>query len=189
MYSPQVEREPAWELLRTSILAAEDEKSTSDRMRVLSKYRKTTAAMVHAVDVLLEELLSNAAACSATPPAALTIQQLEAFMADSKGGLRVVIDTGAQRSIGGTATPLGDSTAANAMITGASSKVPVMASQIGNTTVVSGTADAPVHLPCVGVHIVDSIPPGLMLVSLASSSKRAGALYTSATVAFVSCHP
>jgi hypothetical protein len=51
MYSPQVQREPAWELLRTSILAAEDEKSTSDRMRVLSKYRKTTAAMVHAMDI------------------------------------------------------------------------------------------------------------------------------------------
>ena len=174
MYSPQVQREPAWELLRTSILAAEDAKSTSDRMRVLSKYRKTTAAMVHDMDILLEELMSNAAARTAAPPVALTIQQLQAFMADSKPGVRrVVIDTGAQRSIGGTAIPLGDITAANAMITGASSKVPVAATRLGNATVVSGTANAPVHLSCVGMHIVDSIPPDLMLVSY-SELRRLG---------------
>ncbi len=70
MYSQHVQREPAWELLRTSILAVEDEKSGSDHMRVLGKYNKTTAAMVHAVDILLEELLSYAAARTAAPPAA-----------------------------------------------------------------------------------------------------------------------
>ena len=124
-------------------------------MRVLIKYDKTTAAMVHAVDILLEELLSYAAARTAAPPAALTIQQLEAFMADSKPGVcRTVIDTGAQRTIGGTAIPLGDIAAANALITGVSSQLPVAATQIGNATVVSGTADCPIHLPCVGIHVV-----------------------------------
>jgi hypothetical protein len=77
-----------WELLRTSILAAEDAKSIdrnrSDRRRVLRRYRKTTAAMVHDMDILLEELMSIAAARTAAPPAALTIQQLEAFMAELK---------------------------------------------------------------------------------------------------------
>ena len=110
--------------------------------------------MVHDLAILLEELMSIAAARTAAPPAALTIQQLEAFMADSQPGVRrTVIDTGAEGNIGGTAIPLGDIAAANALITGASSKVPVKATQIGNATVVSGTADGPIPLTCVGVHL------------------------------------
>jgi hypothetical protein len=61
------------------------------------------------------------------------------------------------------------------MITGASSKVPVVATQIGNATVASGTADCPIHLPCVGLHIVGSLPPNLILVGISCRPPRSTA--------------
>jgi hypothetical protein len=79
--------------------------------------------------------------------------------------------TGAEAHIVPENAPLADLQAANALITGASSAVPVVSKTAGNATVVAGTAEQPVHIPVVGGYVVPSLAKDVILLSYAQIRK------------------
>ena len=136
---PTVNRAEQWARLRKAVLSDAAKHSAAAKNRTLRKHGKTIPAMVDDMDRLYEKLASAAATEAPVPRRAVTQKQLEAFMADGMPGVwRIVIDTGAEANIVPENAPLADLKVANALITGASSAVPVVSKTAGNATVVAG---------------------------------------------------
>jgi hypothetical protein len=162
----QIDRAAEWDRLRKAILGSAATQSAAAKTRTLRKHGKTIPALVFEMDRLYEKLMAPVTAKTPALRPGVTQQQLEAFLADGMPGVvRIVIDTGAEANIVPKATPLADLKPANALITGASSSVPVVSKTVGNVTVVAGTTECPVHLPVAGAHVVESLPSNVILVS------------------------
>ncbi len=169
---PTVNRAEQWARLRTAVLSDAAKHSAAAKNRTLRKHGKTIPAMVDEMDRLYEKLASAAATEAPVPRRGITQKQLEAFMADGMPGVwRIVIDTGAEANVVPENAPLADLQVANALITGASSAVPVVSKTTGNATVVAGTAEQPVHIPVVGAYVVKSLPDQVILLSYAQLRK------------------
>jgi hypothetical protein len=170
---PPVNRAEQWARLRTAVLSDAAKHSAAAKNRTVRKHGKTIPAMVDEIDRLYEKLASAAATETPAPRRGITQKQLEAFMADGMPGVwRIVIDTGAEANIVPEDAPLADLQVANALITGASSAVPVVSKTAGNATVVAGTAAQPVHIPVVGGYVVSSLPKHVILLSYARLRKE-----------------
>ena len=163
---PQVDRAAEWARLRKAVLSDAAAQTAAAKTRTMRKHGKTIPALVFEMDQLYEKLMAPP---NTRPPAlrtGVTQQLLEAFMAEGMPGVvRIVIDTGAEANIVPEEAPLADLQPANALITGASSAVPIASRTVGNLTVVAGTTEKPVHLPVVGAYVVKSLPKNVLLVS------------------------
>ena len=159
-----------WQRIRDFLLANVSKQNTDDKMDTLATYGKTVPAMIYEMERVYEQLTAAVVdpAPDAAPRHGLSIQQLEAYAAKA-GVSKWIIDTGANASMCAEGTPFGDTKPAVAMITGATAAAPIAAAEVGSLTVISISDDGhgPVHLSSEKLHVLSTLPPGLILFSFA----------------------
>jgi hypothetical protein len=158
-----------WQRVREFLLSTVSKQTTDDKMDTLATYGKTVPAMVYEMQRLYERLTTPVVDPSpdAAPRHGLSIQQLEAYAAKA-GVSKRIIDTGANASMCAPGTPLGDTKPAAALVTGATAAAPTAATEVGSLTVICDHVsfrNGPVHLSSEKMHVLSTLPPGLILFS------------------------